>query len=92
MTEFKIPVELEKSDRLDELVNEERAAKFLGVTKRALRNWRVRGGGPKYVRVSSRCIRYRRRDLLNWVEARVRENTSDMGVAQRVKTFLPRGS
>ena len=64
---------------LDQLVNEKEAAAFLGYTIRALQNWRLRGGGPQFVKVSARSIRYRRRDLFAWVEARLRENTSDMG-------------
>jgi len=64
---------------LDQLVNEKEAAAFLGYTMRALQNWRLRGGGPQFVKVSARSIRYRRRDLLAWTEARLRQNTSDMG-------------
>lgn len=63
---------------LDQLVNEKEAAAFLGYTIRALQNWRLRGGGPQFVKVSSRSIRYRRRDLMVWVDARLRQNTSDM--------------
>lgn len=92
VTQIKTPPEAQRPGYLEELINEDQAAKALGVTKRALRNWRVRGGGPKYVKVSSRCIRYRRRDLLDWTEARIRENTSDLGISQQVKRFLPRGS
>ena len=49
---------------LDQLINEQKAAEFLGYTVRALQNWRLRGGGPKFVKVSSRSIRYRRRELI----------------------------
>ncbi len=63
----------------DALLNESQAASLLGFTPRALQMWRYRGGGPKFVKVSSRAIRYRRRDLLDWVEARVRSSTSDLG-------------
>lgn len=66
---------------LDRLINENEAAAFLGYTVRALQNWRVRGGGPQFVKVSSRSIRYRRRDLIAWIEARLRSNTSQSAVA-----------
>lgn len=66
-------------DYLDRLIPEKEAARFLGYTDRALQNWRLRGGGPKFVRVSKRSIRYRRRDLNKWVESRLRSNTSDTG-------------
>lgn len=66
-------------DYLDRLVNEQEAARFLGYTIRALQNWRVRGGGPSFVKVSSRSIRYRRRDLNAWAESRLCANTSQSG-------------
>lgn len=62
---------------LDRLIDEFDAADFLGYSVRALRNWRVRGGGPRYVKVSARSIRYRRRDLITWAEARLCDSTSD---------------
>lgn len=66
-------------DYLDRLLNEKEAAEFLNYSVRALQNWRLRGGGPRYVKVSSRSVRYRRRDLLAWVEEHLRSNTSDIG-------------
>lgn len=51
---------------LDRLITEKAAADFLGYSVRALQNWRVRGGGPKFVRVSGRSIRYRLRELNDW--------------------------
>jgi hypothetical protein len=36
----------------------------------------VVGGGPCFVKISGRMIRYRRRDLNAWSEARLRANTS----------------
>ena len=63
-------------DYLDRLLDEDQAAEFLGFTNRALQNWRFRGGGPLYVKASARSVRYRRRDLMNWAEQRVRANTS----------------
>lgn len=61
---------------LDSLINEIEAAAFLGYSVRALQNWRVRGGGPRFVKVSARSVRYRRRDLNAWVESRICANTS----------------
>lgn len=67
---------IEERVYLDSLINENDAAAFLGYTVRALQNWRVRGGGPRFVKVSARSIRYRRRDLIAWTEARLCTNTS----------------
>lgn len=63
---------------LDRLIGENEAAIFVGYTVRALQNWRVRGGGPKFVKVSKRSIRYRRRDLISWAEDRLRSSTSEV--------------
>lgn len=64
-------------DYLDGLINEFQAAEFIGYTVRALRNWRVRGGGPKFVKVSARSVRYRRRELIEWAEGNLRSHTSE---------------
>jgi predicted DNA-binding transcriptional regulator AlpA len=64
-------------DFFERLIDERTAADFVGYSPRALQNWRLRGGGPRFVRVSARSIRYRRRDLIQWAEQRLRSNTSD---------------
>lgn len=64
-------------DYLDRLITENKAAVFIGYTVRALQNWRVRGGGPRFVKVSARSIRYRRRDLMEWAEAHLCSHTSE---------------
>lgn len=61
----------------DPLLNEKQAAAFLGFTTRTLQAWRQRGGGPRFVRISSRAIRYRRHDLREWVESRLKSSTSE---------------
>lgn len=68
---------LHEPDYLDRLMNEHEAADFMNYSVRALQNWRVRGGGPPYVRISARSIRYRRRDLIAWAEGRLERNTSE---------------
>ncbi len=66
-------------DYWDGLIDEQAAATFLDLTARTLQGWRYKGGGPRYIRVSARCIRYRRADLREWAEARLRTSTSDQG-------------
>ena len=63
-------------DYQDRLINETDAADYLCYSVRALQNWRLRGGGPLFIRVSSRSIRYTRRDLKAWTESRKVANTS----------------
>ena len=64
-------------DYLDRGIDEAEAASFLGYSVRALQGWRVKGGGPKFVKVSQRSIRYRRRDLIEWFENLLRAHTSE---------------
>ena len=61
---------------LDRLINEREAAEFVGFTVRALQNWRLRGGGPLFVKISARAVRYRKRDLMAWAEAHTQTSTS----------------
>ena len=63
------------------LINEKVAAAFLGLTDRTVQALRQRGSGPRYYFLSSRCLRYRRIDLREWAEKRVRTSTSDPGRA-----------
>ena len=37
------------------------------------------GAGPPYIRLSSRCVKYRCIDLYRWAEGRLRKTTSDPG-------------
>ena len=61
------------------LIDESEAAGFLGLTVRCLQGWRYKGSGPRFVRVSARCIRYRRSELRDFADARLRTSTSDRG-------------
>ncbi len=75
------PHEDSPADReyLDQLINEMQAANFLGHSVRTLQAWRVRGGGPAFVKISSRSIRYTRRELMRWARSHLRTSTSDRG-------------
>ena len=66
------------------LLTETEAAKILGFSIRTLQNWRYRGGGPRFVRVSRTCVRYRRQDLEAWIEESLRISTSDDGSGHSV--------
>ena len=60
-----------------ELIDERPASEFVNLKPRTLQGLRYRGGGPPFVRLSARCVKYRRIDLLRWAEARLRTSTSD---------------
>ncbi len=67
------------TDPLNEerMLSERDAAAFLGFGERALQNWRLRGGGPLFVKVSARAVRYRLCDLRRWSAERLRASTSE---------------
>lgn len=43
-------------------------AQFLGVSRAALKVWREKGTGPKWVRVGGHAVRYAPRDVQAWLE------------------------
>jgi len=59
---------MQRAPDLDELLAEQRAAQLLGLSTRTLQAWRVKGYGPAFIR-AGRAVRYRRRDLLDWMDA-----------------------
>jgi predicted DNA-binding transcriptional regulator AlpA len=66
-----------EQEYLDRLIDEKLAAEFLGYSVRALQNWRFQGRGPKFVKVSKRSVRYRRRDLIAWADQRTVSSTAE---------------
>jgi hypothetical protein len=51
----------------DALLTEVQAADLLRLSVRTLQAWRTKAFGPAFVR-AGRAVRYRRRDLLTWVD------------------------
>jgi predicted DNA-binding transcriptional regulator AlpA len=52
------------------------AAKYLGLSAKTLRAWRLRGPddpglrGPKYITISGSCVLYERKELDAWLDAK----------------------
>lgn len=63
---------------LDPLLDEGQASRYLRMSRRTLQGWRLKGGGPPFVRLG-RNIRYRRSDLATFIRERLRLSTSDPG-------------
>ncbi len=59
----------------DALLGESETAQMLSVSTRTLQAWRLKGGGPVFVRCG-RAVRYRRRDLISWMDANAVSSTS----------------
>jgi len=54
------------------------AAEHLGVSTATLCKWRVFGGGPRYKKLG-RTVVYDPIDLRDWLDARSRGSTSELG-------------
>jgi hypothetical protein len=58
-------------NELQNALTEREAARYVGVSPAVFRLWRADGTGNTYFRAGSKLIRYRRRDLDGWIEARL---------------------
>ena len=67
------------------LIGEREAAAVLGLSVRTLQAWRVRGGGPQFVKCG-RSVRYNLATLVEWANSRVFAHTA----AQSAGTPSPR--
>ncbi|AMM83211.1 hypothetical protein AZF01_01570 [Martelella sp. AD-3] len=51
---------------------------LLSVSARTLQAWRLRGGGPPFVKIG-KSVRYKRRDITAWLSANTLTSTSQRG-------------
>jgi len=74
-----------QAPQIERLLSTAEAAAILCVTPQTLRVMRCCGTGPKFVRLGSkhsRCL-YRREDLQEWINARIRRNTTEETLTER---------
>ena len=71
------------------LLTEVQTGEVLNLSIRTLQAWRLRGGGPKFVRLSGRAVRYRNGDLAAFIEARTVASTSDPGPGDDAMAATP---
>ncbi len=60
----------------DYLMNEEELSTFIRVPRDSLKKWRHLGRGPKFLKMVG-YVRYRRADVLAWLEASERTRASE---------------
>ena len=60
----------------DQMLPEQKTAEILCQSVRTLQKWRVTGFGPEFFKIG-RSVRYRRREVLDWIESRRRAHTSE---------------
>ncbi len=62
------------------LLTTAQAAHFLSVSPRTLEDWRLRGLGPPFRKLSGRLVRYAREDLELFLTGARRTNTGQTGL------------
>jgi len=82
--------ELQNATQFDE----KQVARLLSLSVKTVQKFRANGSGPKFIRISPRCVRYVLSDILEWQAARRVSSTSEPcpgdvsntpGKARRVK-------
>lgn len=66
----------------EELMDQHAFGRMVGITTKTAEAWRVRGFGPRYIKVGT-LVRYRKSDVRAWIESRIVSSTSEP---------LPRGA
>ena len=59
----------------DDLLSTLEVALWLNVSTQFLEIGRHRGYGPAFVKISARCVRYRRGDVRSWLQSRTQTRT-----------------
>ena len=67
----------EHAREIAHLLTEDQAAQLLGLSGSALRAWRQRGRGPRYLRIN-RTVRYREADVRAFLDASVVDPTTGL--------------
>lgn len=69
----------------NDLLTTDQLAEWFACSKQWVEIGRTRGYGPKFIRTGPRAIRYRRQDVLSWLEARTYARTAEYA-AQKAAT------
>lgn len=70
----------------DALLYQAEVAYLTAQSERTLEAYRLKGGGPPFIVIGKRGVRYRRGDVQDWITARRRRSTSDPGPASGATT------
>lgn len=52
---------------MERLLTTDEASRLLGYSPHTLQFWRSHGGGPAYIKVNGKLVRYRKSDLEGWI-------------------------
>ena len=65
----------------NQLLTPAEAGTLLGLTPAALAQLRYTGGGPAFIKLTAKAVRYQQCDLDAWIAGKKRANTRDRGIA-----------
>lgn len=74
------------------LITEAELADHLGLSRSTLQKWRRKKVGPAFIRIAQNCVRYRREDVLAWIDSQQNQPTSarrKKALTRQVKFFFP---
>lgn len=74
-------------DIVPEVISVPEAAIFLSLQPRTLDNWRSQGRGPTFIKLPGGAIRYRVKDLRNWLNT-YQILTMDEGLTSRPRSLV----
>ncbi len=60
-----------RSNPSSKLLTAEQVAEITGLSVETLAQWRSQERGPRFVKISRNCVRYRQCDLDGWVSERI---------------------
>ena len=63
----------------DALINEKEVAALAGVATKTVTHWRWAGGGPPFVQINARNVKYRYGSVVAWTLSLQRQSSSDPG-------------
>ncbi len=61
---------------MQSLITDEQFEATYGVSRKTLANWRVKGEGPRFVKIGG-AVRYRAEDVTAWIDSRVFGSTAE---------------
>lgn len=77
--------QLKPDVRSDPLMTERETAEMLRIKPRTLADWRARGVGPKFVRLTGRGVLYRVSSVSEFLDSREVESTSELSFRDALK-------
>lgn len=59
----------------DQLIDEKQASQLMGISPRTLQGYRVKGGGPEFIKLNNKIVRYKISAIQNWINDNKKINT-----------------